>query len=56
MATTLRGETICAGRLRITLTDTNPVIWRAVDVPVEASLRMVHDIIQSAMGWQDYHL
>lgn len=43
-------------RLRITLSDTDPVIWRTVDVPVEASLKMVHDIIQAAMGWQDYHL
>lgn len=43
-------------RLRITLSDTDPTIWRVVDVPVEASLKMVHDIIQAAMGWQDYHL
>lgn len=42
-------------RLRITLSDTDPAIWRTVDVPVEASLKMVHDIIQAAMGWQDYH-
>lgn len=47
-------ETIA--RLRITLSDTEPEIWRVVDVPVEASLKMVHDIIQAAMGWQDYHL
>jgi hypothetical protein len=43
-------------RLRIVLSDTDPAIWRRVDVPVEASLKMLHDIIQSAMGWQDYHL
>ena len=42
--------------LRITLSDTDPVIWRTVDVPVEANLKMLHDIIQAAMGWQDYHL
>lgn len=47
-------ETIA--RLRITLSDTEPAIWRIVDVLVEASLKMVHDIIQAAMGWQDYHL
>ena len=47
-------ETIA--RLRITLSDTDPEIWRVVDVPVQASLKMVHDIIQAAMGWQDYHL
>jgi hypothetical protein len=27
-----------------------------VDVPVEASLKMLHDVIQGAMGWLDYHL
>lgn len=43
-------------RLCITLSDTDPAIWRTVDVPVEASLKMLHDIIQAAMGWQDYHL
>lgn len=43
-------------RLRITLSDTDPVIWRKVDVPVEANLKMIHDIVQAAMGWQDYHL
>lgn len=42
--------------LRITLSDTDPAIWRTVDVPVEANLKMLHDIIQAAMGWQDYHL
>lgn len=47
-------ETIA--RLRITLSDTDPVIWRTIDMPIEASLKMVHDIIQAAMGWQDYHL
>ena len=43
-------------RLRIVLSDTDPSIWRRVEVPVEASLKMLHDVIQGAMGWQDYHL
>ena len=43
-------------RLRITLFNTDPAIWRTVDVPVKAGLKMVHDIIQAAMGWQDYDL
>ena len=47
-------ETIA--RLRISLSDTDPEIWRVVDVPVEANLKMIHDVIQAAMGWQDYHL
>ncbi len=47
-------ETIA--RLRISLNDTDPEIWRVVDVPLTASLKMLHDIVQAAMGWEDYHL
>ncbi len=43
-------------RLRISLADTEPEVWRRVDVPLTASLKMLHDIIQAAMGWEDYHL
>lgn len=43
-------------RLHIALADTDPLIWRRVDVPVDANLKMLHDVIQSAMGWLDYHL
>ncbi len=47
-------ETIA--RLRISLNDTDPEIWRVVDVPLTANLKMLHDIVQAAMGWEDYHL
>jgi len=47
-------ETIA--RLHIALADTDPSIWRRVEVPVDANLKMLHDVIQSAMGWFDYHL
>jgi len=43
-------------RIRISLIDTEPEIWRRVDVPLEANLKMLHHIIQGAMGWLDYHL
>lgn len=43
-------------RLHIRLADTDPAIWRRIDMPVETSLKMVHDSIQAAMGWLDYHL
>lgn len=43
-------------RLHIALADTDPLIWRRVDMPVDASLKMLHDVIQGAMGWLDYHL
>jgi len=47
-------ETIA--RLRISLDDIEPEIWRIVDMPLTGSLKMLHDVIQAAMGWQDYHL
>lgn len=47
-------ETIA--RLRISLDDIEPDIWRIVDMPLTGSLKMLHDVIQAAMGWQNYHL
>jgi hypothetical protein len=47
-------ETIA--RLRISLDDIDPEMWRTVDMPIAGSLKMLHDVIQAAMGWQDYHL
>lgn len=43
-------------RLHIALADTDPPIWRRVDFPVDANLKVLHDVIQAAMGWLDYHL
>ena len=43
-------------RLRIALEDIEPEIWRRVEVPLDLNLKGLHEIIQAAMGWQDYHL
>jgi hypothetical protein len=32
------------------------VIWRQVEVPTSITLKVLHRIIQAAMGWLDYHL
>ena len=42
--------------LRIELLDTDPLIWRQVEIPTSITLRALHDIIQAAMGWFDQHL
>ena len=42
--------------LRIELQDTDPVIWRQVEVPTSVTLKVLHDIIQAVMGWFDCHL
>jgi hypothetical protein len=42
--------------VRIELCDTDPVIWRQVEVPTSITLKGLHDIVQAVMGWFDYHL
>ncbi len=42
-------------RLRITLADIEPAIWRLVEVP-GCSLGELHEVIQIAMGWQNSHM
>ncbi len=42
--------------VRIELRDSDPLIWRQVEVPTSITLKVLHDVIQAAMGWFDYHL
>ncbi|MDP3677045.1 MAG: plasmid pRiA4b ORF-3 family protein [Novosphingobium sp.] len=42
--------------LRIDLKDTDPPIWRVVEVPTSITLKVLHDIVQVTLGWLDYHL
>ena len=42
--------------LEAALSDIEPEIWRQVDVPLGLSLKGLHDVIQAAFGWLDYHL
>ncbi|MEV5704675.1 plasmid pRiA4b ORF-3 family protein [Actinoallomurus sp. NPDC052274] len=35
---------------------TKPPVWRRLQVPADLSLGELHDVIQAAMGWEDYHL
>lgn len=42
--------------LRIELTGSDPLIWRQVEVPTSVTLKVLHDIVQAAMGWFDCHL
>ncbi len=43
-------------RLKITLDDIKPVIWRRVEVPLTTSLLALHEVIQAAMLFENYHL
>jgi hypothetical protein len=42
-------------QLKITLQHVKPPIWRRVHVK-DCTLAKLHDIIQTCMGWDDYHL
>ena len=42
-------------QLKITLKDVRPPIWRRVLV-LDCSLAELHEVIQTAMGWENYHL
>jgi hypothetical protein len=43
-------------RAFITLLDADPAVWRRIEVPADFTLKGLHDIIQSLMGWYGYHL
>jgi hypothetical protein len=43
-------------QFKITLIDTEPAIWRRIQIAENATFWDLHVAIQDAMGWQDYHL
>lgn len=44
-----------AYRLKITLVDSEPEVWREVLVPTDMTLTELHGVVQRAMGWQNQH-
>jgi hypothetical protein len=42
--------------LTITLADVHPPVWRRIAVPGSLTLRELHAVLQTAMGWEDAHL
>lgn len=42
-------------QLKITLRDVRPPVWRRVVVP-DLTLGALHEVVQRAMGWDDYHM
>ena len=43
-------------RVRIDLTGTRPPLWRRLELASDLFLHEVHEIVQAAFGWTDYHL
>lgn len=49
-------KTASVYQLKVTLLDTKPPIWRRVLVDESSTLDHVHEVIQAAFGWWNYHL
>lgn len=45
-----------AYEIEVKLSDSNPLVWRKIMVPAGITFKRLHDTIQMAMGWGDYHL
>lgn len=43
-------------RLRVELMNIEPRIWRRVEVSLTTNLRVLHELIQVIMSWENYHL
>lgn len=43
-------------QLKVTLAETKPPVWRRVLVDGAGTLDQVHEVIQAAFGWWNYHL
>lgn len=43
-------------RLKITLMDCKPTIWREIEAASNMTLAALHGVLQALMGWHDSHL
>jgi hypothetical protein len=55
-STKRRGKPDFVHQFLVTLTGTDPLVWRRIQVPQSYSFWDLHVAIQDAMGWKDYHL
>ena len=45
-----------ACRLKVTLDEIAPPIWRRLEVPASVTLAKLHELLQAALGWTNSHL
>jgi hypothetical protein len=43
-------------RVRVALVDSEPEIWRQLEIRSTLTLDQVHRVLQAAFGWEDMHL
>jgi len=43
-------------RIKVTLRDVRPPVWRRLLIPSDLELPLLHQALQAAMGWYDCHL
>jgi len=43
-------------RIKVTLLESDPPIWRRFEVSDDITLRKLHSILQAVMGWENSHL
>jgi hypothetical protein len=51
----IRSKDLPIYRLKVTLRDSSPPIWRQFLVPSHIPLKRLHDALQDVMGWTDSH-
>ena len=42
-------------QLKVTLTETQPPVWRRIEIYADVTLETLHFVIQAAMGWENGH-
>lgn len=51
-----KAEGVPVYELRVTLKNIKPPVWRTFAVPGSMKLNVLHDVLQTVMGWTDSHL
>ena len=51
-----RRTSVESHRIKVTLSDVKPPVWRRLLVPSDIELTELHEVIQAAMGWLNCHL